>query len=95
MECRLHVGGVERRRLNEAEVVLFCEALALVCGYCPQMPQVRLVPDQHDHDVRVGVITELAKPTLNVLVRQVLGNVVHQERAHGTPVVTVGKRRID
>ena len=45
VKCSLHVGGVQGGGLDEAEVVLLSEGLALVSGHGPQMPQVRLVTD--------------------------------------------------
>ena len=43
VKCSLHVGGVQGRSLNKAEVVLLSEGLALVCGDSSQVSQVRLV----------------------------------------------------
>ena len=48
------------------------------------------LPHQHDHDVSVGVVPELPEPPLHVLVGEVLGDVVHEERAHGPAVVGAG-----
>ena len=45
---------------------------------------------QHDDDVGVGVVPELPEPPLDVLVCEVLGDVVDEERAHGPPVVGGG-----
>lgn len=38
------------------------EGLGLVCGDRSQMAQVAFVPDQHDHDVGVGVVPQLLQP---------------------------------
>ena len=43
MECSLHVGRVQRRRLDEAEVVLLREGLGLVRGDGAEMAKVGLV----------------------------------------------------
>lgn len=51
------------------------------------MPQVALVADQHNHDVLVGVVAQLAQPPLHVLVRQMFGDVVHEQGADRAPVV--------
>jgi len=90
VKCSLHVGGVQGGGLDKTEVVLLSEGLALVCGHSPKVPQVRLVTNQHDDDVGVGVVPELPKPPLDVLVCEVLGDVVDEERAHGPPVVGGG-----
>jgi hypothetical protein len=52
-----------------------------------------LVSDEHDDDVRVCVVLELPQPPLHVLVGEVLGDVVHQERAHGPAVVAERSKR--
>ena len=51
------------------------------------MSEVTLVSHQHDDDVGVCVVAELPQPPLNVLVRQVLGNVVHKQSTNGSPVI--------
>ena len=51
------------------------------------MSEVGLVAHQHDDDVGIGMITELAKPAFDILVRQMLGNVVDQESSDSTTVV--------
>ena len=43
------------------------------------MAQIALVADEHDDDVVVGVIAQLLQPPFNVLVRQMLCYVVHQQ----------------
>lgn len=51
------------------------------------MAEVALVSDLHDDDVVVGVVPQLLQPALDILVRQVLGDVVHQESSDRTPVI--------
>jgi len=94
MKCCFDVGGVQRGGLNEGQVVLLCEGLGLVGGDGPEVAKVRLVADQHDDDVGVGVVPQLAQPPLHVLVRQVLGDVVHQEGAHRAPVIRRRNRSV-
>ena len=65
------------------------EGLGLVGGHRPQVPQVRLVSDEHDDDVVVRVVPQLLQPPFHVLVGQVLGDVVHQQRPHRPAVVPV------
>ena len=48
VKCSLHVGGVQGGGLDKTEVVFLSEGLALVCGYSPQVPQVRLVTNLQD-----------------------------------------------
>ena len=52
------------------------------------MLQIALVADEHDDDVRVGVVTELLQPPRDVDVRRMLGDVVDEQRTDGTPVVS-------
>ena len=42
---------------------------------------------QHYDNVSICMVPELPKPSLHILVSQVLGNVVHQECAHSTTVI--------
>ncbi len=58
------------------------------------MPQIALIAHQHNHNVRVRVISQLLQPPRHVLVCLVLGDVVHQQGAHGTTVVSGCDRTI-
>ena len=51
------------------------------------MLQIALVSHQHYHNVRIGVISQLFQPPLDILVSLMLANVIDQESADGTPVV--------
>ena len=51
------------------------------------MSQVALVADEHDDDVAVGMVAQLAQPLLGVLVRDVLGNVIDEQSADRTSIV--------
>ena len=48
---------------------------------------------QHDNNVSVGMVTEFTQPAFDVLVGQMLGDVVHQQRADGPSIVTEKKTR--
>ncbi len=54
------------------------------------MAEVALVANEHNDNVRVGVVPELLEPALNVFVRHMLRNVVHQQRANRAAVVPTG-----
>ena len=45
-----------------------------------------LVSNEHDDDVGLGVVAQLLEPPLHVLECDLLGDVVHQQRAHRTSV---------
>ena len=57
------------------------------------MLQIALVADEHDHDVRVRVVTELLQPPRYVHVCCVLGDVVDEECTYCAAVVPVVDRR--
>ena len=54
------------------------------------MPQIALVPHQHDDDVRVGMVAELLQPPGHILVCLVLANVVDEQSSDGAAVVCGG-----
>jgi hypothetical protein len=51
------------------------------------MPQIALVTDQHDDDVRVGMVAQLLQPSCDVLVCLVLADVVDEQRSYSAAVV--------
>lgn len=51
------------------------------------MPQVRLVADEHDDNVRVCMIPELLEPSADIDVARVLGDVVDEQGTHRSTVV--------
>lgn len=55
------------------------------------MLQIALVSHEHDYDIRVGVVAKFLKPAGDVDVCRMFGNVVDEERAHGTAVVAVAQ----
>ena len=55
-----------------------CERLRLLCGDRAQVLEIALVADEHDDDVRVGVVTKLLQPPCYVDVCRVLGDVVNE-----------------
>lgn len=64
-----------------------CKHLGFICGHCPQVAKITFVAHQHDDNVAVCVVLQLFQPALGIFVRQVFGNVVHQESADGSTVV--------
>lgn len=65
----LYICGIQGGRLDKGERVLLGKRPGLVCRYRAQVSQVGLVPHEHDHDIRVGVLAQLVKPTLDIFVR--------------------------
>ena len=77
------VGGRERGREGElGEETGVC--LCVLGGDGAQVTKVGLVAHQHDHDVRICVVAQLAQPALHVLER-------HLRRTHPAPLMPNGK----
>ena len=64
--------------------------LRVLCGHSPQMSQIALISDQHDDNVRVGVVPQLFQPPVHILVGLVLADIINQEGTDGTTVVGRG-----
>jgi len=77
MKSSFDIGGVKGGRLDEGEPMSLCKRLGFIGGHSSQVSQVTLIANQHDHNVWIGVIPELAQPPLHILVGEVLRNVVH------------------
>lgn len=66
------------------------ERLGLLSWHCSKMSQIALVSDQHDDDVRVGMVSELLQPPSDVLISLVLGDIVNQQGSDCASVVCGG-----
>jgi hypothetical protein len=66
------------------------KGLGLVSRHRPQMPQIALVSDQHNDNVGIGMVPELLEPPGHVLVGLVLADVVDEQGADGSTVVSRG-----
>lgn len=54
------------------------------------MPQIALVSDQHDNNVRVGMVAQLLQPPCDILICLVLADIVNEERSDCASVVCGG-----
>lgn len=54
------------------------------------MAQITLVTNQHDDNIGVGVVSELLKPSCDVLVGLVLADVVYEQGTDGTTIICGG-----
>jgi len=54
------------------------------------MPQIALIPHQHNHNIRIRMIPQLLQPTRHILVRAVLADVVDEQGPDGAAVVGAG-----
>ena len=87
LECQLNVARIQSRCLNKAEPILRRELLSLLRWHRPQMSQITLVANQHDDNVRIGMISQLFQPSCHILVRLVLRDVVDKKSTDGATIV--------
>ena len=88
VEGDLNASRIESGRLDKGQIESLRERHRLVFRNGSQVPQVRFVSDQHDHNLGVRVFAQLRQPSLSVLKRAVVGDVIHEKRAYGTPIIT-------
>ena len=62
--------------------------LCLLCRNGPQMLQIALVPDEHDDDVGVGVVTKFLQPPCYVDIGRMLCDVINEQSTDGASVVS-------
>lgn len=83
----LHVHRLQGRRLHEESVLSLGKGLGVLGRDGPEVAQIRLVADKHDHDVGVRVVLELPHPPLHVLEGDMPCDVVDNERPYSSAVV--------
>jgi hypothetical protein len=54
------------------------------------MPEIGLVPHQHNDNVTVCMVPQLLQPPIHILIRRYLADIVDQQRTHGSAVVCGG-----
>lgn len=54
------------------------------------MPQIALVSHQHNDDIGVGVVAQLLQPPRDILVGLMLADVVDEQGANSTAIVSRG-----
>lgn len=59
-------------------------------GHGSQMPQIALVTHEHDDNVLVGMVAQFLQPSVHVLKRHALADIVDEEGADSTAVVGRG-----
>ena len=64
--------------------------MGLNSGHGLQIAQIALLAHQHDNDVAFSVVTQLLQPALHIVLCQVLGNVIPQQRTQCTVIVSRG-----
>ena len=61
--------------------------LGLLRRHGSEMPQIALVSNQHDHNVRIGMVPQLFQPSLYILVCLMLRDVVDEKGTDSAAVV--------
>ena len=51
------------------------------------MPQITLVPHQHNHNIRICMIPQLLQPPLHILIRLMLADIIDQQRSYSPSIV--------
>jgi hypothetical protein len=72
---------------NTGESGRTSKGFGLIRGHRPKVLQIALVPDEHDHDVRIGVVPELLKPPSDVRIRLVFRDIVDEQCTNRTAVI--------
>lgn len=73
---------------NLFQVMPTSKRLGLLGGNSSQVSQIALVSDQHDDNIGISVISQLLEPSCDVLVGLVLADIVDEESADGTSIVS-------
>jgi hypothetical protein len=63
--------------------VLFRKGHCLVRLNSSQMTEIGFVSDQHNDNIRFGVVTKFLQPTLDIFESCVFGDIIDQERSNG------------
>lgn len=59
-------------------IIRTSKLLRLLRRYRPQVSQITLVPHQHNHNIRIRMISQLLQPPLHILIRLMLANIIYQ-----------------
>lgn len=78
LERLFDVARLQSTGLDEAQRIIRRKLLALLLGDRPQVYEIALVANQHDHNVAIRMIPELFQPPCHILERLVLADVVYK-----------------
>lgn len=68
-----------------------CECSGLIGRHCSQVAQVTLVAHQHDDYVVICMVPQLFQPSFNIFIGEVLCNIIDEQSAHSSSIVTVSR----
>ena len=71
-----------------------CKCLCLICWHSSQVLQIAFVTDEHDNDIRIGVISELLQPPRHVDVGSMFRDVIDEECSDRSAIVCRGNGAI-
>ena len=66
---------------------LTCELFCFFGGNSPEMSQITLITNEHDDDIRIGVIPEFLQPAGDIVIGLMFADIVDQKSSDSTSVV--------
>ncbi len=87
---RLAIKSIMHDGCKHDQLGLTCETLSLRRRHRPQMFQIALVPNQHDDDVGVRMVSQFLEPPSDVGVGRMLGDIIDEESTDCSTVVGRG-----
>lgn len=87
LECFFNICGLQSWSFYKRKPFLLWKCLSIISWHTSQMLEIRLVPNQHDHNVGVGVISQLLQPSFNILIGYMLRDVIHQQSSYSATIV--------
>lgn len=94
LEHLLDVDVVLGAGLEELKAELLRQPLAFLCSYKPVILKVTFVSNQNHLSVVPGVRLDLCCPVLHRTERVLVGDVIHEQEAHGSSVVGRSDRTV-
>lgn len=94
LEDLLHVDILLGTGLEELETKVIGEPPAILLKHDTLILQVTLVPHKDDLSIVPGVGLDLGGPVLHGGKGLLVGNIIHEQEAHGSPVVGRGDRSV-
>lgn len=90
----LHVDVLLGTGLEELETEVIGEPPAILSRYDTLILQITLVPHENDLSIVPGIGLDLCGPVLHGSEGLLVGNVIHEQEAHGSSVVGCGDRTV-
>nr|GMC98298.1 hypothetical protein Ccrd_003276 [Ipomoea batatas] len=94
LERLVHVNSFHGRGFEERQSFFLGHALPILLRHGPQVVQVGLVPNHHNHDVGIGMVPKFTQPPVNILEGLPFGYVIYQKCPHCASIVRAGDRPI-